>query len=160
METCYNCGSLDLKSQTTLSGIFTSCLQCDHTHWDWNENPCQLKTTTQTKGDDMSATKYDQNKPDLSLIRYDAITPIADVFQFGAAKYGKFNYLQGMSHSRVLAAAARHLFAYMDGQDLDSESGKSHLAHLGCCVHMLLTYRAQNLGTDDRAPKLDKSENK
>lgn len=104
------------------------------------------------------AVKFDNGKPDLSLIRREAIEPIATVFQFGAAKYGRSNYLQGgMSHNRLLAAAARHLYAYASGEDLDRESGLSHLAHLGCCVHMLLTYKELGLGTDDRDIKLDNS---
>lgn len=114
--------------------------------------------------DRTTATKADSGKADLTFIRLDAIEQVARVFMFGASKYpkenGMSNYLKGMSHTRLLAAALRHVMAYIAGEDKDAESGYSHLAHACCCLLMLLTYKAQNLGTDDRdlvpGPKLDK----
>lgn len=97
-----------------------------------------------------AAKKFDSAKAPLDLLDFDAMCQIAEVFGFGAKKYGKFNYKKGMDWSRVIAAAYRHLGAFNSGENLDSESGKSHLAHLGCCVFMLLFYSKNHLGKDDR----------
>jgi hypothetical protein len=48
------------------------------------------------------------------------------------------------------AALLRHLFAWWRGEELDPESGLSHLAHAGCCLMFLMEYRRNGWGTDDR----------
>ena len=40
--------------------------------------------------------------------------------------------------SAMVAAALRHLFSYMRGEDVDAESGLSHVAHAMCCCMFLL----------------------
>lgn len=80
----------------------------------------------------------------------EALTEIAKVLAFGAEKYGRHNWRKGMAWSRLLGAILRHLFAWMQGEDKDPESGLSHLAHAGCDILFLLTYELNALGTDDR----------
>lgn len=94
--------------------------------------------------------KYDNGKPSIGLIPNKALVQIADVFDFGAKKYGRHNYREGLQFSRLIDAAYRHLGAFNDGEDLDPESGKSHIAHLGCCVTMLLTFMKEHPELDDR----------
>ncbi len=36
-----------------------------------------------------------------------------------------------------IAAAMRHIFAYMDGQDEDEETGHPHIAHAIACLGIL-----------------------
>lgn len=96
------------------------------------------------------ALKFDNNKPDLTLLPRPAKEQIARVFMFGAKKYGRSNYKKGMEWTRLLAAAERHLTAFADGEDKDIESGENHLAHAGACIMMLIEFQARNLGTDDR----------
>jgi len=85
-----------------------------------------------------SGTKHDQGKPDLSLVPFSAQCAEALVFQFGAQKYGRDNFKQGMESHRLVAAALRHIGAYWQGEDLDPESGLSHLGHARCCLSMLI----------------------
>jgi hypothetical protein len=81
--------------------------------------------------------------------------------EFGSKKYGDYNWAKGMKWSRMYAAALRHLFAFWEGQDLDEESGISHLAHLGCCAQFLIYYQGRHIGEDDRpAPSYVKVEQK
>lgn len=98
----------------------------------------------------MTGLKFDGGKPDLTLIRYEAIEQVARVFEFGARKYGRDNFMGGMNWLRLSAAALRHIMQWVSGESKDSESGESHLAHACCCMLMLLTYEAKGLGTDDR----------
>lgn len=88
-------------------------------------------------------TRYD-------LVPMAAIGQIADVLTHGAAKYGANNWARGTEWSRYYAAAMRHLAAFWSGEDTDSESGLSHLAHAGCCLVFLLEYQRNGWGTDDR----------
>lgn len=97
-----------------------------------------------------SGVKYDKGKPRMELLSPSALQEIAKVMTHGAKKYGDYNWLGGMKHSRLYGAALRHITSHLDGEDLDEETGISHLAHAGCCLMMLLTYEIKGLGTDDR----------
>ena len=82
--------------------------------------------------------KHDDDKVDMSLLSSTAITKIAEVLTFGKKKYSAHNWRNGLSHSRLMAASLRHLFAHLSGETIDPESGLSHLAHAACCVMMLI----------------------
>lgn len=101
----------------------------------------------------MEGVKHDQGKVQLDLLPIPAAEAIAEVMQFGAKKYGSYNYLKGMAWSRLFAAALRHLFKFWKNQDQDEETGLLHLSHAGACVMMLITYQLQGLGEDDRFRK-------
>jgi hypothetical protein len=94
--------------------------------------------------------KFDNGKPPMELLSHNALVEISKVFGVGAVKYGRYNYKNGLSWSRVIGAAYRHLGAFNSGEDIDLESGLSHIAHLGCCVIMLLDYIRMHPELDDR----------
>jgi hypothetical protein len=98
-------------------------------------------------------TKFDQGKPPLSLIPRKALELEANVFSFGAKKYGRDNYKAGMAWTRVIDAALRHVNAFADGEDTDPESGLTHLAHAKCCLSMLIYYTENCQDKDDRYKK-------
>jgi hypothetical protein len=82
--------------------------------------------------------KYDDDKPRMELLDPYAIEELAKVLTFGANKYAAHNWRKGLAKSRLIAAALRHLFAYLAGQDKDPETGLSHVAHAMCCCMFLL----------------------
>lgn len=94
--------------------------------------------------------KFDKGKPRLDLLSAEALTQIASVMSHGASKYGDHNWRKGIAWSRVMAAILRHLQAFNAGEDLDPESGVSHLAHAGCGIMFLLEYSKYNKDLDDR----------
>jgi hypothetical protein len=96
------------------------------------------------------ALKYDEDKPGLDLLPVEAKKAIAEVFDFGAKKYARHNWRSGFDWSRLIRASQGHIDAFNDGEDLDKESGKSHLAHAGCCILMLLESTIKGFGTDNR----------
>lgn len=96
------------------------------------------------------ALKGDCGKPRPELIPGDAIMAEAEVMRVGAMKYGDYNWSKGMEWSRFIGAALRHLYAWSGGEDLDKETGLSHLSHLACCAHILFSYQKNGLGLDDR----------
>jgi hypothetical protein len=102
----------------------------------------------------LTGKKFDNEKPRWELLPSAPLGAIASVLTFGAKKYDAHNWRGGIEYSRLIGAAYRHLSAFNDGEDIDPESGLSHLAHLGCCVLFLLEQEAKGTGLDDRY-KLD-----
>lgn len=94
--------------------------------------------------------KHDGGKPRMDLLDRHALEQIAHVLGFGAEKYAAHNWREGIQFSRLTAAALRHLHAFNDGEDIDPESGRPHLAHLGCCVMFLLNMAHTRPDLDDR----------
>jgi hypothetical protein len=106
---------------------------------------------TELNPKDAAATR--DNKPRLDLLEHSADIEIAAALLTGAAKYGVGNYRNVPIAARVYGAAIkRHVGAWLEGQELDPESGLSHLAHIGANVHVL--FGALDAGTlqDDRGP--------
>ena len=106
----------------------------------------------------LKATKFDAGKTDWAILPIGASEEIIKVFEFGAKKYSRGNFLEGggLAYVRVLNSTLRHIYSFMRGQDLDPESGLSHLAHAGCNIYMLLTYELSKpkntvRNNDDRA---------
>lgn len=101
-----------------------------------------------------TAVKYDSGKTDWSLMPFEAVEEINKVLEFGAKKYAAHNWTQGdgFRYTRVLSSLFRHLFAWGRGEDLDPESGLSHLAHAGCNIIFLIYYNRykDRYNNDDR----------
>lgn len=99
------------------------------------------------------ATKHDgsfMEKPPMHLVPQAALIQVAKVYGFGASKYKAHNWRKGMDHSRLASAALRHIAAYLDGEDLDEESGLRHLSHATCTLLMLIESQIKGYGKDDR----------
>jgi len=87
----------------------------------------------------MQGMKFDTDKRDFTLLPWDSVEQIVEVLEFGAQKYSRDNwrYVDDAKH-RYTKAALRHMVAYAKGEIDDPESGKPHLAHLGCCILFLM----------------------
>lgn len=99
------------------------------------------------------AKKFDQEKVRMDLLPPELLTATAEILGFGASKYGERNWENGMNWSRVFGALMRHLWAWWSGQNLDEETGKSHLWHAACCIAFLIAYEERGIGKDDRGSK-------
>lgn len=94
------------------------------------------------------------SKVPLWLLPFPALIEMAKAFADGVKKYNPFNWRKTpVAASVYISAIQRHLGAWTDGEDLASDSGVSHLAHImaGCAILL----DAEKAGTlvDDR-PKL------
>lgn len=98
------------------------------------------------------ATKFDANKPNWSLVPFEALEDMVRVLEFGAKKYNEggtsreeWNWAKGtgLGIPRVLAACLRHIFARMRGEINDPESGLPHLGHALCCL-LFASYYSKN----------------
>ena len=97
--------------------------------------------------------KFDQSKLRFDLVPPEALEEIVAVFTYGADKYGVRNWEAGIDWGRCFGAAMRHLWAWWRGEEKDSESGISHLAHAAASIMFLITYSKRNVGRDDRGLK-------
>ncbi|QOI69782.1 hypothetical protein IBZ20DMU1_38 [Acinetobacter phage DMU1] len=99
----------------------------------------------------MSGNKFDQEKVDLHVLDPFFIEGTARVAQFGEQKYGRSNWMQGLTQTRIINAIKRHIAQIEKGEDIDEESGFHHAYHAawGCQV---LAYQHRNRQThlDDR----------
>ena len=72
----------------------------------------------------------------------------------GAAKYGRHNYRAiGIRSSVYFDAAMRHLIAWWEGEDIDPDSGLSHITKALCTLTVLRDAQMQGKCSDDRAPR-------
>lgn len=94
--------------------------------------------------------KYDQGKPDYSLLTRPMVESMIGALMHGEGKYGRGNFRNGFTNTRLVAAAMRHLMAYLDGEDNDPESGVSHLGHAQAAVAMLCDNIASGVCTEGR----------
>lgn len=96
--------------------------------------------TTDPKGASGSA------KPQLHLFPKIALESACGALALGRDKYGERNWANATpGSSTYIAAALRHIFAWQSGEDLDPESGVSHLGHAIAGLAIMLD--AQTLGT-------------
>lgn len=78
----------------------------------------------------------------------------------GALKYGRHNYRAvGVRASVYYDACLRHLVSWWEGQDIDPDSGLSHLVKAIACLYVIRDSQHMGNWTDDRPPTIpDKDE--
>jgi hypothetical protein len=89
-----------------------------------------------------SVPKIKTNKPSISLLPFRVLAEVAKAMQWGlsSGKYVRDGWrLSTNDWSDVYDAGIRHVGQWWDGEELDPESGVSHLAH-GICNFMFLLY--------------------
>lgn len=96
------------------------------------------------------ATKHDTAKPRFSLLPHGPLAEVVKVYEFGAGKYGTYNWQAGLPYTRWYDAVMRHLFAWFRGERHDPESGLHHLAHATFGLLALMWQEDNNKGEDDR----------
>lgn len=82
------------------------------------------------------AVKFDQDKNRLDLLSPIWVMGVGQVLTYGAKKYSDNNWREGngLKVTRLLGACLRHVFAFMGGENVDPETGMSHLYHASCCL--------------------------
>jgi len=73
----------------------------------------------------------------------------------GDRKYGRSNYrVAGVRYSVYYDAALRHLMQFWEGEDLDPDSGLSHVTKAITGLMVLRDAMMNDMVTDDRPPKV------
>lgn len=77
------------------------------------------------------ALRYNDGKPDWTLLDYPSLLPMVDVMTYGATKYARDNWrLPSDNKAEPLQSAMRHLIALIGGEEFDKESGMRHTGHI------------------------------
>lgn len=88
-----------------------------------------------------SGVKHDTEKNRWDLLPMAEVEEVVEILTFGAQKYDDDNWMYVPdSRRRYFAAGMRHFVAWWNGEILDTESGKSHLAHAICCLLFLMWF--------------------
>lgn len=109
---------------------------------DCAEKPIKAETSTGVKKDD--------NKLRMDLLSPIALKKLSEVLTAGSVKYSAHNWRGGIAWSRVIAATLRHFTCFLEGEDIDSESGLRHIDHVACNVMFLSEYMDTHPELDDR----------
>ena len=100
--------------------------------------------------------KFDSEKPKLYLLPPKSIIEIGKVLTYGAEKYDAENWRKVDDlQNRYTSAALRHIFAHIDGEEVDEETGLSHLAHAMCCLLFKLEDELLGKGEEERTREAD-----
>jgi hypothetical protein len=160
VKSCFNCKHTERSTEGTDCGACLDSLDTFYPAWEAKKaGPKFLGINDEQKFNDIlnaslpvdtEGTKHDQGKARMSLLDTSWLLGVAEVLGFGEKKYAAHNWRKGLSVSRLMDAAARHQAAFNDGEDLDPESGKSHLYHASCCL-MFASWMIKNRpDLDDR----------
>ena len=77
--------------------------------------------------------KADAGKPRISLVPMQILRDIAEVREYGYAKYGDSNSWRRVELQRYIDAMLRHIIAFVEDPDgVDAESGIAHYQHAAC----------------------------
>lgn len=101
----------------------------------------------------IGGAKKDDGKPRWELLPYDAVEGAVHILTFGAKKYDARNWEKGIAYGRVFGAIMRHLWKWWHGENIDLESGRSHLDHALCELLFLSAYEKRGLTEFDDRPK-------
>ena len=96
----------------------------------------------------LPGVKDDNAKPRWSLLPWGPMTHVINVLEFGARKYSADNWQRvPEARQRYFDASMRHALAWWQGERIDPESGKHHLAHAVCCMLFLMWFDGRNDGS-------------
>lgn len=90
-------------------------------------------------------------KPQLQLIPPALNYATAGALALGAKKYGPWNWRANkIEIMTYVGAIRRHLDAFVEGENLDDESGVSHLGHIAACCGIMLDAQPEGTLVDNR----------
>lgn len=131
----------------------TACPQCFHVLPD-HASLCSNNPKIKKKLLPNPKQAYGDLKVPLAFVPSTAVILMGEAFKEGARKYGPFNWrekaVEGMTYAH---ASLRHLFAWIDGETIDPESGKLHLAHALASLAIIVDAAATGCLIDNRPPK-------
>lgn len=120
-------------------------------HWSQEQiDAINVRMDQKTFSQSTQALRYNQGKLQWSLIDFKSLEGLVKVLEMGAKKYDKHNWKKGMPITQVSESLMRHLFAFLNGEDTDSESGLSHISHVMCNAMFIEYIMREKPEFDDR----------
>lgn len=103
-----------------------------------------------SKGVSGKGMRFNSGKIELHQAPTSIQYALAAVFKYGESKYAKNNWREGMSWVAVYDCLQRHSLKWLDGEELDNESGLPHLYHMAANIAMLIEFSKTCPKLDDR----------
>jgi hypothetical protein len=115
------------------------------------ETPAFLQNVKDSNPKDSVGTK----KVPFSTVSAPVIAEIGLAMLEGSRKYGRHNYRAiGVRGSVYYDACLRHLTQWWEGEDIDPDSGLSHITKATACLVVLRDAMLLDKMVDDRPPKV------
>lgn len=102
--------------------------------------------------------RFNAGKPQWSQLDMKSFEGACQVMMFGEAKYGRDNWRKGHPVRDLCDSLMRHLVAFMDGEDIDSESGLHHMDHAISNAMFIKYNLRENPQLDDRYKNVESKE--
>lgn len=157
------------KMYCSHSGKSDNCKKCDHAvqheysaecHFDCPDGDlerfaCCVESKEIKSGleETTLADRYNDGKLQWSLVDFESLESLVRVLEYGAKKYDTDQWKKGLHFRGVCESMMRHLIAYMKGEDIDNESGLSHLGHIQANAMFLAYYEKHKPELDNRKLK-------
>lgn len=107
--------------------------------------PVEIKKVAEIRG-----SRFNTGKLRMDLIDPLAMQGLAAVLTKGAEKYTANNWRDGLPYTETVASLLRHTFAFLRGEDIDPETGESHVDHMQCNTMFLSNMTKTRPDMDDR----------
>jgi hypothetical protein len=93
-------------------------------------------------------------KAPMSTVPANVIAELGVAMLEGTAKYGRHNFrAAGVRASVYYDATMRHLMSWWEGEDVDPDSGLSHITKAIASLTVLRDAQMQGMASDDRPPR-------
>jgi hypothetical protein len=99
---------------------------------------------------DTCAMRFNDGKPQWSLVDFESLEPMVRMLEYGAKKYDRSNWKKGLPVTRTIESLLRHTFALLSGEDNDPESGLPHIGSIQCNAMFLAHTIKHHPQLDDR----------
>ncbi len=129
MKNCIKC-----KKAMCVDELSADCFKCKK----------ERKMSEELHLSSTGSKRLNGGKPEVSQLDPRFIMDLADLITKSAQKYGKYNYALGQEYHTPYDSCMRHLMKFMAGEDIDSESGLSHLLHAAANIMILYTSVLKN----------------
>lgn len=98
----------------------------------------KFREIPKNKYQELQDAKADEGKPRPTLVPPSLMKAVTAVREYGTRKYKDPDNWKKVSAERYRDAVYRHWLAYLDGENMDQESGLPHLWHIACNVAFLI----------------------
>ena len=88
--------------------------------------------------ENIQEAKADKGKMRPTLCPVGIIKDVTMIREYGCKKYGDPDNWKRVEAGRYKEALYRHWLAYLEGEEVDAESGLPHLWHLACNAAFLI----------------------
>ena len=160
----FNCGKVNVGNVASYWGWRVG--DCDYNIASWRPHqpqPKQPYSSDERAEWDVEQPKFHPNDPKgaagakkvpMWLLPPYALQQTAWVHKLGASKYQPYNWRDtGVCATTYISAIMRHLDAWRDGEDIDPESGVTHLAHISASCNILMDAHQCSKLIDDRSKR-------